>query len=844
MRTGRAWRASTVAGLLALGVAWTLLAFGGRQPVAVYRCFLILAAALALAGSSAGSALWRRRFAPLWLVGLALLASVALRPTLQGAGFTHAALGWMALALSLHLALPGRPWTQRLVAGLVLAGALEAAYGLAQALGGAHDPGGTLGGLGRVATGTFSNRNHFAGLLNMALPLALGSLAARFAAPQREPRSELYAKTWLVLLVGALMGLAVVLSRSRGGTLTLLLTIAFVGILLTALRRRRRGGGLPATAALVLLLVILALGSALGTDALMARFRNLEESQRPEVWLDTLQLIRQTPWTGVGPGMYEWRFRPYQRPEVSKWYRHAHNDYLETAAEWGIPLALLWWSFVGWRFLGAWRTLFRSGDPQRQGLALGASGAMAAMALHSLVDFNLHTPANLLVFCMILGLSWANDLGQRAPTGAAEVSRRLRLAALALLAVALAVAAYRVSRRFIGAEIARDVASVADFERALSWDPEEPGYHAKLGLLLRERGGKADLTGARERLEEAVRLNPFNWRYRLELGWTYELAGQLEPAERALTAAIELNRGSPSYQWRLANFFVRAGDPDRALPHLQAAMRDPELQAASLPLLVKLGVRGRRLVENWPADRASRLGLLRLLVGAADEPWWVRDDELLASLWSELIDGPEPPSLTEGETYLAHLLAQGRFVEARGQWAALNTANGRPDKAYAEGRNLVWNGEMELPLSRGELDWRQAATDAVAVRRAEASGFGGSAALEIELVGVERPGFRWALQRVVVSAAGPYVLALQARGEGTGGQLALEVVRETDGRSLLVTEPVADARSWTTIGGVFQSAEDQGVVVLRLRRLETSGATATLAARLWLDTVRLAPVLR
>ena len=96
---------------------------------------------------------------------------------------------------------------------------------------------------------------------------------------------------------------------------------------------------------------------------------------------------------------------------------HAHNDYLQSAAEWGIPAALVFWGFVLWRLRQAARTFFQSKDRWRQGIALGCVGAIFSILLHSFIDFNLQIPSNWMIFNIVLGLSWSieedNDLSSK-----------------------------------------------------------------------------------------------------------------------------------------------------------------------------------------------------------------------------------------------------------------------------------------------------------------------------------------------------------------------------------------------------------------------------------------------
>jgi len=173
--------------------------------------------------------------------------------------------------------------------------------------------------------------------------------------------------------------------------------------------RRERRRKLSSSAIWILLFVVIGLGTWVGMEALIARFGVIDEVEhiRFVTYTDTLRMIADRPFLGVGPGMYRWEFRPYQTLDAAGWWTHAHNDYLESAAEWGIPLAILFWGFVGWKLWRSVRVFFDSRDPWKQGIALGCAGAIFSILVHSLVDFNLQIPANWAVFCIILGLSWS-----------------------------------------------------------------------------------------------------------------------------------------------------------------------------------------------------------------------------------------------------------------------------------------------------------------------------------------------------------------------------------------------------------------------------------------------------
>jgi O-antigen ligase len=210
--------------------------------------------------------------------------------------------------------------------------------------------------------------------------------------------------------------LAVIFSESRMGL------IACVGslVLMAAVWRLRgrhaaahgsRGAGLVA----VLLAASAALMLWIGPEPVFDRFAQLPQRQspgvaggRPALWADTLQLIRERPLAGAGLGAFAAAYSKVQTVDTNARVDHAHNDYLQIAAELGVPAALLFWVMI---FVLAARTLRAcrtSENPARQAIALGVTGALAALLLHSLADFNLYIPANGLVFAVVLGIGSGN----------------------------------------------------------------------------------------------------------------------------------------------------------------------------------------------------------------------------------------------------------------------------------------------------------------------------------------------------------------------------------------------------------------------------------------------------
>jgi len=297
-------------------------------------------------------------------------------------------------------------------------GLLEAAYGLVILLAGdaidiwrpewlGHD----------VVTGTFVNRNHYAAHIAMTLALGLGLL---YSDLYRQRLSSRGLKQQLRNLLGLVMGprfvgflaltimtSALILSHSRGGILAVFGALFIVAILGMLWHRK------STVERSILVIVALLVASAVywqGTGSLIERVATMKvgEDERIQVWNSTIDMIADRPLFGVGANNYLWGFPAYRdgaRPEV--FVNHAHNDYLELLAEYGLVGAVLAGLPV-LLILASMLDGFRERhDPLSRGLLFGALTACIAFLLHAFVEFNFHIPANAGYFFVLLAMGVA-----------------------------------------------------------------------------------------------------------------------------------------------------------------------------------------------------------------------------------------------------------------------------------------------------------------------------------------------------------------------------------------------------------------------------------------------------
>jgi O-antigen ligase len=295
----------------------------------------------------------------------------------------------------------------RVLAVMFLAGASQAAIGIYQFLFRAGPEGFLLFGRFIRAYGTFEQPNPFAGYLALIIPLALGVVSSvvsrQSTVNSQQSNCSLFTVHYSLFTVAALtlaaMFAAIAMSWSRGAWIGVA-----AGALVTIVVQSRRALILVNVAALALI-VIAFLGSLnLSPPVIAERFSgigdyfgvfdvrgvkvddaNFAVVERMAHWQAAAEMFATHPWLGVGFGNYEPVYPAYALPRWNDPLGHAHNYYLNIAAETGaigLLAYLFFWSAVTWH---AWRAIRQSSGMQR-GIAAGLLGMIIALALHNGFD--------------------------------------------------------------------------------------------------------------------------------------------------------------------------------------------------------------------------------------------------------------------------------------------------------------------------------------------------------------------------------------------------------------------------------------------------------------------------
>ena len=272
-----------------------------------------------------------------------------------------------------------------------------------------------------TAFGPFINRHHFAGYMELTIALPLGLLFA--GAVDKEKRL-------LFIFIAGLMGVALVMTASRGGIISLIAEIMFF-VIVTAIfrkhseeRHRRKSRlkavgvrlGLAAVLLVGLFIGVLSLGGEMSLNRLIVDSVNTNDptTGRSHFWSVTLQIIKAHPLIGTGLGAFGVVYTKFDTRNGLFRLEQAHNDYLQVLSDGGMIGAALALAFVGLLFYRAF-VRAQSSDDFRRGVALASLGGCFAVLVHSFFDFTLHTTSNALLFLVLAAMATLNGRVEDAP---------------------------------------------------------------------------------------------------------------------------------------------------------------------------------------------------------------------------------------------------------------------------------------------------------------------------------------------------------------------------------------------------------------------------------------------
>lgn len=429
------------------------------------------------------------------------------------------------------------------------------------------------------ALSTYTGNGHLLAYVGMVMPLSFGLLLANI-----ETAKKLY-----IILTAVLLITIEIICNDKGAWIQLGSALIFLAVILkyAGLLRRR-----SLTIILVVVLFIWGL-SLYGLENIykvIAPLFNLHFSQSPEAsiwtrvvyWKDTLKIIKNYSLFGTGIGTFEFAYPYFRSPQQPYLLNFAHQDFLQLAAETGLFGLLI---FI-WLIVKLFKFGFSACRIPHQSLVktitIGSLSGCFGLLIYSLYDFNLHIPANAILFVSLIALSISGSLILK------QKGTDLKAAPyyLAISPIIIFLGIFMMKFYFANIHYEKGLfleenlnfdEAIAEYEKAISLDSRDALYYSRLGNIYKIRSqfsiNDKDYTDSAIRMfKKAQRLNPYNADHHIELADMYVKEDLPEMAWEEYKKAIMLDPNNSYYHYRLALYYIKYQKKDMALSELKIAL--------------------------------------------------------------------------------------------------------------------------------------------------------------------------------------------------------------------------------------------------------------------------------
>jgi O-antigen ligase len=262
--------------------------------------------------------------------------------------------------------------------------------------------------LGGWVYGPYVNHNHYAGLMELLIPIPLVLALAHFVNEKERVAAGIAA---------AVMVATVFLSGSRGGMIAVFVELAIFAVLLSYQKKKVR----IAIGAVAFVVVVGSMLVWLGGKELGNRVSSISTEARTEISggmrlsidRDGFRMFLRRPIFGWGLRTFPLVYPEYRSFYTNFFVNEAHNDYLQMLAETGVlGFAVMVW-FVVVLYRRALRKIGKWNSDVSCAVSLVCTLGITGMLVHSFFDFNLQIPANAALFYVLCAIAAGPPLLQR-----------------------------------------------------------------------------------------------------------------------------------------------------------------------------------------------------------------------------------------------------------------------------------------------------------------------------------------------------------------------------------------------------------------------------------------------
>jgi Flp pilus assembly protein TadD len=380
-------------------------------------------------------------------------------------------------------------------------------------------------------------------------------------------------------------------------------------------------------------------------------------------------------------------------------------------------------------------------------------------------------------------------------------------ALLALLGACFAI------RWYVGNTIAEytstpDADGIDMARLATRWSPDDALTHWRLGSLQEKNFAAENLAATVREYQLAVEVEPYDFRYWMELGRALEAAGDIDNGEKALRRAVALAPAYSHPRWQYGNLLLRQGRIDEGFAELtRAAAADQQMEGPVFGLAAQIfdGDIGR--ISRALPSATLRLHFALTLVSSG------KPDQALQVI--NTVSAKDRQSDRESTNALIKAFMQGHHYH--GALSLLRDAEA--DQSQLPSLGSVWNGGFELPLVyRDERPFRWTINYATQAQIAadNVRPHSGQNSLRISFKSPNTLESIPIMQTVIVEPDTQYKLQFYQRTEGlVTASVPVIVVDDAEGKPLVSSPPLPSGTSdWQLVTLNFKTkAGEDGILI-------------------------------
>ena len=376
-------------------------------------------------------------------------------------------------------------------------------------------------------------------------------------------------------------------------------------------------------------------------------------------------------------------------------------------------------------------------------------------------------------------------------------------------------------------------------QKAMIWDPANPVYPAALANLVHLYGRSPDPDAVIRLYQTAARLSPFDAGYTADLAQANDWAGRSNVALPLFQRAQQLFPNSPEINWKLSNFYIRAGNTADALPALKKILSSNIIDKNQIfALSDRAGINSETILDkvllpNVPTYFAYlNFESQRSNFSAAQETW------------SRLLSLNSPFEPKEAFPFLEALIRSHELDSASQVWSSLISRF--PDRipSPSSPNNLITNANLQADILDGAFDWRVFPVSGVAVNQDSTGPSADARSLRVEFDGTQNLYYGSVLQFVPAQPRTKYTFSAFTRSQAitTDAGVGIQISDGYDTNRILgSTEPLIGTTPWSEQSFSFETPPETRLLIVRIVRSPSQKFDNKIAGAFWLSRVSLMP---